>query len=65
MAKIKYKNKATGIEFSGDAKDVDRLKKHPKLGGLYIYEAEAEKPAEPKTTKTATVPAETKEHESK
>lgn len=65
MGKIKYKNKATGNEFSGDAKDVERLKKHPTLGGLYTYEAEAEKPAEPKTSKTATVPAETKEHENK
>jgi len=65
MAKIKYKNNATGKTFSGDSKDVERLKKHPKLGSLFTYESEVEKPSEPKTTKTATVPAETKEHESK
>lgn len=65
MGKITYKNKATGKTYTGDAKDVARVKAHPTLGHLYTFEAEADKPAEPKTAKTAADPAESKDHEKK
>lgn len=50
MAKIKYVNKATGKEYSGEAKDVEILKKNPVLSNAYSFEKEEAKPASPKTT---------------
>lgn len=50
MAKIKYVNKATGKEYSGDSKDVEILKKNPVLANAYTFEKEEAKPDSPKTT---------------
>lgn len=55
MATIKYKNKATGKEYSDTAENVKILRQNPILAPNFSFEAEEVKPAEPK--KAITKPA--------
>lgn len=49
MAKITYKNKATGKVHTTDSEGAKILKSNPVLANAFAFEAEEAKPAEPKT----------------
>lgn len=49
MAKLTYQNRATGKTYTATSEEVKLLKSNPVLASAYAFEAEQEKPAEPKT----------------
>ena len=53
MAKISYKNRATGKAYSGDSKDVEILKNNPVTKDAFVFESVQEKPNEPETSDKA------------